>query len=126
MGIRLRYVGRKQQYHTLVQNIGRVAKKYYFSNGYFGKPGTNSRVRLIYSTNPISAAKEFFNLIGEGGVLDLKTLSGGIISWLKEGTAIIYRKTTKSVDSPAIEIRFQKAKQKDGIKQQKIHFIKEK
>lgn len=126
MGIRVHYVGRKQQYHSLEDNLDSTLSTYPLKNGYFGTKGTASRVREIHSRNHEFVAKDFFNKIAKGGILDLETLPGGVISRLKDGTIISYRKITSSKNSPAVEIRFRSIKSKHDIKDQKIHFVQEK
>lgn len=49
-----------------------------------------------------------------------------MISRMKDGTVISYRKITSSSNSPAVEIRFRKLDSKYGIKDQKIHFVQDK
>lgn len=125
MGIKVHYVGRKQQFRSLDQNISATISSYSISNGYFGVKGASYGVREIHSRNHEAAAKDFFNKIAKGGMLDLKTIAGGVVSRLKDGTVVSYRKITKSPNSPAVEIRFRNAKSKYGINDQKIHFVKD-
>lgn len=126
MGARIYYVGRKQQYRSLFENIDSVIAYYPIFDGYFGTKGKSRGVREIHSRDHEAAAKDFFNKIARGGVLDLRTISGGVVSRLKDGSIVSYRKITKSVNSPAVEIRFRHAETKFGIKDQKIHFVKDK
>lgn len=125
MGVRVHYVGRKQQYRSLDQNISSVANSFPLANGYFGIKGSSIGIREIHSKNHEATAKVFFNKIAKGGILDLKTLPGGVISRLKDGSIISYRKITKSSNSPAVEIRFRSAKSKYGVNDQKIHFVQD-
>lgn len=125
MGIKIHYVGRKQQYHSLSDNIGTVKLSYPIVNGFFGTKGRSERVREIHSVNHEAAAKDFFNKIAKGGILDLQTIRGGVISRLKDGTIISYRKITSSPNSPAVEIRFRTNDLKCGVKDQKIHFVQD-
>lgn len=83
-------------------------------------------MREIHSRNHEQTAKDFFNKIAKGGILDLKTLPGGVISRLKDGSTISYRKITSSKNSPAVEIRFRSIGMKYGINDQKIHFVQDK
>lgn len=122
MGIR--FVGRKQVFRSLEQNLGSVFQVYPIKDGFFGEKGLSKGVRVIYSMDPEKSAKDFFNRIGKGGILDLKTLAGGVLSRMKDGTIISYRKITSTVGSPAVEIRFENKKPKFGIEDQKIHFVK--
>ena len=125
MGATIHYVGRKQQFRTLEQNIKSVSESYPITNGYFGTKGSSRLIREIHARNHEQVAKDFFNKIAKGGILDLKTLPGGIVSRLKDGSTISYRKITSSPNSPAVEIRFRSASSKYGINDQKIHFVQD-
>lgn len=125
MGLTVHYVGRKQQYRSLEDNVSSIKSSYPLTDGYFGTKGSARRVREIHSKNHEAVAKDFFNKIARGGILDLKTLPGGVVSRLKDGSTISYRKVTSSPNSPAVEIRFRSAGSKYGIKDQKIHFVQD-
>lgn len=126
MGVRIHYVGKKQRFRSLDENIAFVITRYQLTDGYFGVKGSSFGVREIHARNHEEVAKDFFNKIAKGGILDLQTLKGGVISRLKDGTVISYRKITSSNNSPAVEIRFRKLGSKYGIKDQKIHFVQDK
>lgn len=126
MGVKVHYVGRKQQYRSLQDNIPSVSEKFPIENGFFGTKGSSRGVRAIYVRNHEAVAKEFFNEIAKGGKLDLTTMPGGVISRMKDGTFISYRKVTSTSNSPAVEIRFRKMSEKYGIRDQKIHFVQSK
>ena len=126
MGATIHYIGRKQVFRSLDQNIGTVIQSYPLTNGYFGIKGSSRGIREIHSRNHEETAKDFFNKIAKGGILDLHTINGGVVSRLKDGTIVSYRKITSSTNSPAVEIRFRKLGTKFGINDQKIHFVQEK
>lgn len=126
MGVTVHYVGRKQQYRSLEDNVNNIKASYPLSDGYFGVKGSSRRIREIHSKNHEAVAKDFFNTIAKGGILDLKTIPGGVVSRLKDGTVVSYRKITSSFNSPAVEIRFRSVDSKYGIKDQKIHFVQDK
>lgn len=126
MGIKIHYVGRKQQYRSLDQNLSATITVYPTENGYFGIKGSSWGIREIHSRNHEATAKDFFNRIAKGGILDLKTIKGGIVSRLKDGSVVSYRKITSSNNSPAVEIRFRKLSSRYGINDQKIHFVQDK
>lgn len=126
MGVTVHYVGRKQQFRSLDQNIGSTISSYPLTNGYFGIKGSSFGIREIHSRNHEETAKDFFNKIAKGGILDLQTIKGGVVSRLKDGTVISYRKITSSNNSPAVEIRFRKLNSKYGVNDQKIHFVQDK
>lgn len=125
MGVTVHYVGRKQQFRTLEQNIKSISLSYPIKNGYFGSKGASRQVREIHARNHEQVARDFFNKIAKGGILDLKTLPGGVVSRLKDGSTISYRKITSSPNSPAVEIRFRSSNSKYGIYDQKIHFVQD-
>lgn len=125
MGSTVHYVGRKQQYRSLEDNVKDIKTSYPLIDGFFGIKGSSRRVREIHSKNHEVVAKDFFNKIAKGGILDLHTIPGGVVSRLKDGSVISYRKITSSPNSPAVEIRFRSTDSKYGIKDQKIHFIKD-
>lgn len=56
----------------------------------------------------------------------LKTIPGGVVSRLKDGVVVSYRKIISSLNSPAVKIRFRSVDSKYGIKDQKIHFVQDK
>ena len=126
MGIQIHYVGKIQRYRSLNENITATAEKYPLINGFFGQKGKSRGVREIHSRNNEATAKDFFNKIAKGGVLDLKTIMGGVVSRMKDGSVVSYRKITSSTNSPAVEIRFRKLNSKYGINDQKIHFVQDK
>ena len=126
MGATVHYVGKKQQFRSLDQNLNSVSLSYPISNGYFGIKGSSYGIREIHSRNHEKTAKDFFNKIARGGILDLQTIKGGVVSRMKDGTVVSYRKITSSNNSPAVEIRFRKLDSKFGIKDQKIHFVQDK
>ena len=126
MGLRVHYVGRKQAFRSLQDNIEHTISSYPLSNGNFGVKGSSRGVREIRSRNHEGTAKDFFNKIAQGGILDLKTISGGVVSRMKDGSIVSYRKYTSSNNSPAVEIRFRGLKSKYGINDQKIHFVQKK
>ena len=126
MGVTVHYVGRKQQFRSLDQNIGSTISSYPLTNGYFGTKGSSFGIREIHSRNHEETAKDFFNKIAKGGILDLQTIKCGVVSRLKDGTVISYRKITSSNNSPAVEIRFRKLNSKYGVNDQKIHFVQDK
>ena len=122
MGVRIHYVGKKQRFRSLDENIAFVITRYQLTVGYFGIKGSSFGVREIHARNHEKVAKDFFNRIAKGGILDLHILKRGVISRLKDATVILYRKITSSNNSPAVEIRFRKLGSKYGVKDQKNTF----
>jgi hypothetical protein len=122
-GVKIHYVGRKQQYRSLEDNLASALSAYPLTDGFFGEKGKSRGVREIRSRNHEATAKDFFNRIAKGGILDLRTAQGAVLTRMKDGSVVSYRKITSSVNSPAVEIRFRKADSKCEIKDQKIHFV---
>ncbi len=51
MGVRVHYVGRKQRFRSLEQNINATSSSYPIHNGFFGTKGSSYGVREIHSRN---------------------------------------------------------------------------
>ena len=49
----------------------------------------------------------------------------GTIAKLADGTIVSYRKVSSSDVTSAVDINIKKSKESGGVKQQKIHFVKE-
>lgn len=49
----------------------------------------------------------------------------GTIAKLADGTIVSYRKVSSSDVTPTVDINIKKSKESGGVKQQKIHFVKE-
>lgn len=49
----------------------------------------------------------------------------GTIAKLADGTIVSYRKVSSSDGTPAVDINIKNSKESGGVKQQKIHFVKE-
>ena len=123
MGLKVHYVGRKQQFRSLEDNVADTVAHYPTYDGYFGIEGRKRGVREIHTRNHEATAKDFFNRVAKGGILDLDTIPGGVVAYMKDGSVISYRKVTSSINSPAVEIRYRKVDYKYGIRDQKIHFV---
>ena len=123
MGLKIHYVGRKQQFRSFEENVNDITSHYKISDGYFGIKGSKTDIREIHTRNHEATAKDFFNRVAKGGLLDLDTIPGGVVAHMKDGTFISYRKVTSSVNSPAVEIRYRRVDSKYGIRDQKIHFV---
>ena len=106
---------------SIVNNARAIAHKYpYTKNGYFGQKGRN--VRIIRAPNANIAAADFYQGISNGGKEEALANGHGVRSVLDDGTMIVYRPTTSTRDSPAVEIRNSGASE---IHDQKIHFLSE-
>lgn len=100
-------------------NANSMSKKYPITQrGYFGKPGRNSGIRVIYNSSPIDTAKDFYMQISKGGKVEVCKGGKMKISKLSDGTVITYREISKS-GSPAVDINISSVQK---IKRQKIHF----
>lgn len=110
--------------NTIEKNAQRVSKKYPVTkDGYFGKPGKSSKVRVITSDNQHKTSREFFSDLSKGGVKTKLKNGKGKQATLPDKTDIVHRPTTSTKNSPAVDITVRK---ESKIKTQKIHFEKEK
>ena len=60
MGVRVHYVGRKQRFRSLEQNINATSSSYPIHNGFFRTKGSSYGVLEIHSRNHEKTAKDFF------------------------------------------------------------------
>ena len=119
------YKGGAQSYRSVSNNIPFVSLSYDYNDGYFGEPGTGNKVRIIYSDNPISTGKDFYDKIAYGGIqtyLDDNNPSKGAKTEMADGTIITFRPKTKSDDNPGVDINITKSNEHGSLKKQKIHF----
>lgn len=97
-------------------------------SGYFGITGSSTNKRVIYTSNPILEANNFFNKISKG-YISIKQSNNIKLAYLPDGSIITYRvytKTSKTGSSPAVDINVKKSKVNSKIKYQRIHFEEEK
>lgn len=128
------YKGDSPTFRSIGENVASLKKDYTFSDGYFGKKGessTNSRVRNIESADPHTTAKEFYDKASYGGIessiYNKKTEAViGKKTKLADGSIVSWRDVSSSDGSPTVEINIEHSTSNGGVKQQKIHFVKEK
>ncbi len=127
------YKGGAVHYHSISENLPSLKSKYDYKDGYFGTKGdssTNSRVRHIASEDPVQTAKEFYDRATYGGIetpiYDKNSNVIGQKTNLEDGSVITWRNVSSSDGTPAVDINIEKSSNSGGIKQQKIHFVKEK
>ena len=87
---------------------------------------TKERTRHIESKNPISTSTDFYNKLTHGAIEKNLPNGKGTVAKLADGTIVSYRKISSSDGTPAVDINIKRSKESGGIKQQKIHFVKEK
>ena len=109
------------RFYTIQDNAIAMSHTYPMTNGFFGVKGKNHRV--IFSEDQYKTAADFYSRITRGGVEKALPNNKGKITYLKDGTKIVYRQKTSTPDSPAIEITVSAP---NIVKGQKIHFLKEK
>lgn len=125
------YKGGSPRYRSIGDNVGSLKASYPFSNGYFGVKGQGrSATRNILSSDPIATAKDFYDKAAYGGIEKpiYNTKTGDIIGQttsLADGSVISWRNISSSDGSPAVEINIKRSSDASGVKQQKIHFVKE-
>ncbi|MBR4780292.1 MAG: hypothetical protein IK014_02930 [Lachnospiraceae bacterium] len=121
------YKGGSSYYRSVGQNILITSSHYEYKNGRFGvsSPSTGQRTRNIGSSDPLSTAKDFYDKIAFGGIE--KTYKNGQlnITHMADGTIISMRTYSHSDGTPVVEININNSTHTGGIKEQKIHFIKE-
>ena len=105
---------------TIDSNAKAMSSIYPMKNGYFGVKGKNHRV--IYSKDQYRTASDFYLRISHGGSEKSLPNNKGKISYLEDGTKIVYRPKTSTPDSPAVEITIYYP---NSVRGQKIHFLKE-
>ena len=116
------YKGGAPRHYGITENVSTVAQTYSYNNGYFGVPGTSNKVRVIYSVDPASTGKDFYNKIAYGGIETPMPNGKGVTTKMADGTIISFRPTTKSDNNPAVGINIEYSDNHGNLKQQKIHF----
>ena len=119
------YKGGATNYHSISDNVKTAASSYKYQKGYFGEPGTGNRVRVIYSDNPASTGKDFYDKLAFGGVEKDLSNGKGKITYMADGSIITFRPTTKSDNYPGVDINISKSTSSGELKKQKIHFGKD-
>ena len=121
------YKGGSVGYRSISQNIPRTSVKYKYSEGRFGdsSPHTGNHTRNISSSDPLSTAKDFYDLISYGGKEIIYSNNLKVTS-MSDGTKISMREVSSSDGTPVVEVNIKYSNDTSGIKNQKIHFIKEK
>lgn len=115
---------------TVDYNAHKMRRKYPTTkSGYFGEKGKSKGkaskkepVRVIRSKNQFVTANDFYSKIGNGGNEKPLPNGHGRQKIMKDGGRVVYREKTSTPDSPAVNLSEMKGK----VKNQKIHFEKEK
>lgn len=122
------YKGDTGHHHTLGENAASLKKSFGFnpSSGYFGKPGKSNdkSKRNIESNDPTKTAKDFYDKATYGGIEKPLKNGKGWKTEMKDGTTVVFRETSSSDGSPAVNISITSSTSSGGIKTQKIHFVK--
>ena len=111
--------------HTFADNLAPLERKYPLSpSGYFGTKGQGrSFVRHISSGNPIATANDFYKIATKDFVSEQKYGDKVKVAKMRDGTTVSIREVSSSDGSPAVEIKISSP---GRVKDQKIHFVKEK
>lgn len=72
MGLKVHYIGKKQQYRSIQDNLPATVASYPLIDGFFGQKGKSRGIREIHSRDHEADAKAFFNLIAKGGRFGFK------------------------------------------------------
>lgn len=121
------YKGNTDHHFKLSENLTTVTSKYPVTDGYFGRKGQSQkeRVRNIESENPLKTAKDFYDMIANGG--ETKKIPKGEVATLADGTVVTFRPVSTSDGSPAVDINITPSTSDGtGLKSQKIHFVQNK
>lgn len=121
------YKGNSKNYRSIGQNVMIASSSYNYKDGYFGEksPSTGSKTRNIASPDNIATARDFYNKIAYGGT-EASYKNGSMkITHMADGSIITWRLTSHSDGTSVVEINISSSSHTGGIKQQKIHFIKE-
>lgn len=110
---------------NIADNLKNISKKYKLTeSGYFGKPGRGRTfTRNISSKNPETTAKDFYETISQGGIE--YSHAKGKYAKMADGTIVAYRKISSSDGTSVVEINVHYSSNSGGLKNQKIHFIRE-
>lgn len=123
------YKGGSMVNRTLRDNLQELYKFYPINeNKLFGKKGKSNRhgVRQIDGDDAIRTARQFYEILSYGGIEENLPNGKGVRTKLKDGTWVVYREITSTLNSPAVEINVDGSNDKCGLKYQKIHFEKRK
>ncbi len=121
------YKGYSKNYRSIGQNVLITSSSYVYKNGYFGEksPSTGNRTRNIASQDNIAAAQDFYEKITYGGIERSYKNGSMKIANMADGSVVTWRLSSFSDGTPVVEINILLSTGSGGIKQQKIHFIKE-
>ena len=118
----LHFKGGSIQYRTIRDNLSNLPKKFELKKGYFGTVGSDYYIREIYSDNPFIDAEELYEHLTYGSTKEKLPNGTSTLAKLADGTIIVYRNTTKSLNYPAIDINITRSNEHGELKNQKIHF----
>lgn len=123
------YKGNTKFYRSIGQNIAIVKNVYSFNEGRFGykSASTGNITRNISSENPLETSRDFYDKIALGGK-EKTVYRNGMkikITTMADGSIISMRETSTSDGTPVVEIHIKNSSHAAGIKEQKIHFVKE-
>lgn len=121
------YKGGSKAYRSIGQNILPTSASYSYRNGRFGESSihTGNNTRNIRSQDNLSTAKDFYNKISYGGIEKTYENGNRKITYMNDGSVITWRKISHSDGTPVVEINIRTSTHSSGIKNQKIHFVRE-
>lgn len=104
----------------LERNAAAVKDKFRLhEDGYFADRGSKEHNRVFNTNNPVGDSRELYTKLSEGGVESEIPGGKGVRSKLDDGAWINYRVSTKTPDSPAVQISNSPT---ELVKDQKVHF----
>ena len=116
------YAGGADHQHALAENAGLLQSAYPMHEGYFGQKSGTSRVRRIYSDEPLATARDFYRRASYGGV-ERSAAGRPRITNMADGATVSFREASRD-GSPVVEIHPPAGIDTGGIKYQKIHFMR--
>ena len=123
----LGFKGNTGRFHSIGENASGLKKHFEFNSrtGYFGERGDSGRssVRIIRSQDPVRIAEKFYDEAAYGGKEKRLSNGKGVMTVMKDGSVLTFRRVSTSDGSPAVDINISARSTDDGgIKTQKIHF----
>ncbi|MBQ9041700.1 MAG: hypothetical protein IJ111_02665 [Eggerthellaceae bacterium] len=104
----------------LARNSVAVKEKFHLhEDGYFADRGSKGHNRVFSTEDPVGDSRELYSKLSEGGVESEIPGGKGVRAKLDDGAWVNYRVSTKTPESPAVQISDSPT---ELVKNQKVHF----